>query len=310
MISFRYHLVSLMAIFLAIAFGIVIGTAVVDQATVALLEQNLDRVERRADATDRRNLDLEAGLERWSSFADQAGDRLVEARLAGTPVVVVAVRGTSPELVGALRATFEAAGAQTLGTLWLTARLELASPEDVAALAAGLGVASSSPETVRRLFVARLATTLAGGAEPLALAPLREAGFLEVEPSAVDPTVDPLAPPPPGTRIVVAAGPAARVRNDVLAVPLVTELADDAARRVLAVEPTVDEAIDASRRLVAPLRADESVVSLVSSVDAIEDWRSRVAAVLALVEQGTGRTGHYGQGAGATSLLPPQPAGG
>ena len=49
MISFRFHLISLTAIFLALALGIVLGTTVVEKATVNVLESRIKSV--RADAT-------------------------------------------------------------------------------------------------------------------------------------------------------------------------------------------------------------------------------------------------------------------
>ncbi|MBV9664035.1 MAG: copper transporter, partial [Actinobacteria bacterium] len=44
MINFRYHLVSLTAVFLALAIGIAMGATVVDQATVKLLRSQLESV--------------------------------------------------------------------------------------------------------------------------------------------------------------------------------------------------------------------------------------------------------------------------
>ncbi|MBV9932696.1 MAG: copper transporter, partial [Actinobacteria bacterium] len=82
MINFRYHLVSLTAVFLALAIGIAMGATVVDQATVKLLRSQLDSVRTRANNTNTQNDALRAEVSRWRRFADQ-GDELVRGVLAG-----------------------------------------------------------------------------------------------------------------------------------------------------------------------------------------------------------------------------------
>ena len=48
MINFRFHLVSLIAIFLALALGVVIGAGVIDRGVVDTLNNRLDNVESKA----------------------------------------------------------------------------------------------------------------------------------------------------------------------------------------------------------------------------------------------------------------------
>ena len=45
MINFRFHVVSLIAIFLALALGVVIGAGVIDRGVVDTLNNRLDSVE-------------------------------------------------------------------------------------------------------------------------------------------------------------------------------------------------------------------------------------------------------------------------
>ena len=49
MINFRFHLVSLIAIFLALALGVVIGAGVIDRGVVDTLDNRLEHVEAKAD---------------------------------------------------------------------------------------------------------------------------------------------------------------------------------------------------------------------------------------------------------------------
>ena len=53
MINFRFHLVSLIAVFLALALGVVMGSTVIDRAVVNGLENRIKHVENKAEALAR-----------------------------------------------------------------------------------------------------------------------------------------------------------------------------------------------------------------------------------------------------------------
>ena len=75
MINFRFHLVSLVAVFLALALGVVMGSTVIDRAIVDRLSSQIDSVKKRADAerADNRALrDQVKGLETSHDFLDAA----------------------------------------------------------------------------------------------------------------------------------------------------------------------------------------------------------------------------------------------
>ena len=55
MINFRFHVVSLIAIFLALALGVVIGAGVIDRGVVDTLNSRLDRVEAKSDRIQSEN---------------------------------------------------------------------------------------------------------------------------------------------------------------------------------------------------------------------------------------------------------------
>ena len=149
MVSFRFHLVSIIGVFLALGIGIAVGASVVDRATVSALERQLDSVGGRADRTNSENDRLRSDVERWEKFADEAGDELVEGRLAGVDIVVVGVQGVDREPVDRLRQSIVAAGGRVRGTVWLTGKLQLKEPGDVASLSDALVVAPGPADLVR-----------------------------------------------------------------------------------------------------------------------------------------------------------------
>lgn len=305
MINFRFHLVSLTAVFLALGIGIAVGASVVDRATVELLEDRLKGVENRLDATDSENADLRRQLGDWSTFTEQARDQAVAGRLEGVPVLLIGVQGIDRGPVEAFRQTLAAAGADLLGTVWFTAKLRLEEDEDSSALADLLGVAPRGADPVRRAMVDLLVADLTGQTATGVLARLRDAAFAEFEAPGSAP-VDLAALPTTEARFVVISDARAQVPNEQLAVPLATELAQAARARVLAAEAGEDLAGQLPEHrgvFVGPLRSGDAA-PLLSTVDNLEDWRGRFSAVYALRDLGAAKVGHYGAGPGAVRLVP------
>jgi hypothetical protein len=305
MISFRFHLVSLTAIFLALAIGIGIGATVVNQATVETIQSNLEEAKRRATATNTENDALREDVGEWQRFGDQGAAALVRGKL-DVPVVVVGVQGIDRKPVDAFRQLLIASGARLQGTVWFTSKLRLSNPEDLERAQGILGSISTRPEVLRRAIAARLAEGWTPGGQPTVLPALRDAGFLDFEPPSGDP-VDLTAFPPPGVLSVVVSGRRAEVANVDVAVPFVTALLGRAPNTVLAAEAGRDATADqpAERAVyLRPLLGDSNIANRLTTVDNLEDLRGRIAAVLALAALVEGKTGHYGVGTGAQRMMP------
>jgi hypothetical protein len=308
MVNFRFHLVSLTAVFLAMAIGIAVGATVVDQATVDALKSQLQRVEGRVDRTDGENARLAGELGRWNRFAQEADTEAVAQRLADVPVLVLGVRGVEREPVDKLRQSLAVARAHLQGTVWFTSRLGLAKPEDTAALAGILGIPTRSPDALRRAAVTRVVLALTREEPPGLLAALRDAAFVEFEAPAGLSVPDLSSLPLADTRFVVVSAATAEVPNEQLAVPLAAQLARQPGTRVLAAEPGREPAGNGQPGqravFVGQLRQDAQVAALLSTVDNLEDFRGRFAAVYALRDLGAGKVGHFGIGPRASRLVP------
>ncbi len=307
MINFRFHLISLTGVFLALGIGIAVGATVVDRATVDALESRLDGVSRRVDTTDRENARLQAELRSWTAFAEQAGDAAVAGRLDGVPVLVLATRGIDPAPVDELLQDLGVADAQLAGTAWFTSKFKLDKPEDVAQLADIVGVASRGALSVRRNAVAKLAAELAAEEPSGLLSALRDAAFVDFE----DPTGGPLdlaTVPVAGSRFVVVSAAGAEVSDEDVAIPFVEQLGRAARSRVLAAEvgggAPADPSAERRAGFVGRLRADEALATLISTVDNLEDFKGRFAAVYAIRDLGEGKVGHFGVAPGAARLVP------
>ena len=154
MINFRFHLVSLVAVFLALTVGIVVGATVVNHAIVNGLNHRIDTVEKNADTQRSENRVLSANAKQLESYLETAAPYVVEGRLTAVPVVVVAEHGVDRDTVRALATLLQDAGAQTPAIVWLQSKWLLDKPEDRAELAAIVGAdASSSGLRVQALNV-------------------------------------------------------------------------------------------------------------------------------------------------------------
>ncbi|HEX2192730.1 MAG TPA: copper transporter [Acidimicrobiales bacterium] len=306
MINLRYHVVSLVAVFLALTVGIVMGSTVIDKVTVDALNRRVDEVSRRVRNAEEENRRLGDQLTNVRDFADQARDHLSHAHLRGVPVLVVGVTGIDRKPVEGLRQALVSSEATLAGTVWFTAKMRLDSETDTRALASALGLAVDQPDVVRRQALEVVARTLAGRSDANPLPALADAGFVVFDAPPDQATA--LAPaltslPAAGLRVVLVSGAGADVGDDELAVPLAAAMGQSGARLVAA--EAGQDTPGGRAVFVGLLRRDTSVGPRISTVDDLESSGGQAAVVLALADLAAPRTGHYGVGPGAERLLPP-----
>ena len=130
---------------------------------------------------------------------------------------------------------------------------------------------------------------------------LTDAGFITFQPVAGGPDSPTLAP---GVRLVVVGGSSV-VPDDLFVAPLVEQLARGENQPTRTVVTSAMGEGAAVSEVVAVIRADDALRSLVSTVDGLDHFQGWMATVLAVGDLADGVVGHYGLGEGATSLLPP-----
>jgi hypothetical protein len=306
-ISFRYHLVSIVAVFLALATGILVGTTVLDQGIVATLEARTRQFERDADELRARIELLEDQLARSHGFAEEVLPLLVSGELAGTSVVLVTHEGVDGPLVARAEEALDLADADVMAELSMAPRM---SPRDEAAqdeLATILGVQLTTPDALASQAAVAVADRLSAGADSPAaeddlLARLLSGGFLVSR--AGDLTESDLASiGGEGQVVVVLAGgedqPAANPGP--FLVPLVEQL-------VRLEMPTVaGESATTIYRFVPVIRNDTDLQGAdgIVTVDDLDEAPGAVSLVLGLDQLlALGRGGHFGFKDGATGSVP------
>lgn len=296
--SVRAHVASLVAVFLALALGVLIGGEVLHTTVVQGLRTQVAAAEATATGAVAAGEADRAAREQAESFTTSAAPRLVSGRLPGRQVLLVSLAGTTTDDRNRLAATLQAAGATLAGDLRLAG---LATDPDAGELLSDVA-ARLKPEgliaagTGGQRFAEVLAAGSAGGEGPQADAArvvpaLRGAGLLE-RGSRSDSRSD----------AVVLLAPAGEVRGSQST--LLLALARAYSARGASVVVTGPATSAAAGGALAALRAD-ALRSTVSSADGLETAEGPIVATLALAERVTGRTGHYGRGPGAAAPLPP-----
>lgn len=176
MINFRYHIVSLTAVFLALLIGILMGTTVVSKATVDGLKSNLQRAEARSAAVHRTNDRLSTELSKLTdseaavddALTDHALANAVEGALDDVPVLIIAADDVDKDVLEQSARTLLDAGATVEGTLVVSDRMVL-SDSDAERLRGELSLGPDAD--VQAALVRRLGIALAQAALPDATIP-------------------------------------------------------------------------------------------------------------------------------------------
>ena len=315
MISLRYHIVSLVAVFLALALGIVVGSTVLQEGTVSVLRATSDRVREESDRNSRENVALNQEVSRLQSFGATVMPDLVRDRLKGRSVVLVDTDKVDSGLRDSVRKVLEDAGAEVDGQVtFADERLALGGDADRTAMARLLAVDAAAPEALRGELVKRLAERLATpSAMPQddnqrasdMLTGLQDADFL-ADLKLSRPLAAGTDPFPRQGSIFVLLGPAATataaVAPDAFLVPLADQVSTRASGPVAGAEAA---AVPRESSWVIALRDNRAVSRRVSGIDSVDKVYGQLALVQAL--QGSLRqlpAGQYGTKDGASGLLP------
>ena len=120
MINFRFHLVSLIAVFLALGLGILVGSSVVDRVIVDRLDGEIKATRAESNDLKERISAQEEQIARDQDFLEQSTGYAVRQRLQAVPVALVAERGVDENSVKDVLATLRESGATVPGVVWLT----------------------------------------------------------------------------------------------------------------------------------------------------------------------------------------------
>ena len=314
MINLRYHIVSLVAVFLALAIGIVVGSTVLKEGTVAVLRTTSNGLIKESEQRRAENRVLQGRVKAYETFGTAVLSDLARDRLKGRTAVLLDTDRVDDPTRKHVEDALRAAGADVDGRLTFASdRLGLAAEGDRTALNALLETDQADPDELRRSLADRLADRLANPSRLPRnanrtgdlLTGLDDAKFLTDLKLSDRAMQDGTVPFPRTGSMFVVIGPT----DNPPALDPLTFLVPLADRLSVRAAPApvvgVEAAAPGGLSWVEKLRGARDVPDRVSTVDAVDQVYGQLALVEALQRRWQNEpTGHYGTKAKVTGLLP------
>lgn len=305
MISLRRHVLTLVAVFLALAVGVVLGSTSV---ATSIRDAVVDREETTAAQLDTARSELAAqrlAADRLDDMAGELAPSVLDGVLDDRPVLVVVAPGASDEDVSAAVDMIGAAGGIAAGRVGLTDKaVDPEADAELQALVANLPIgtapaADADLGTQLGTALGRAGLLRTEDAEPhlddddrqTVLTTLADADVIEFEPGTLR----------PGQLALVVTGPGEVESTAVRLASLARTLDREGAGVVVAAQLTGGGGHDA----VTALRSGGE--EEVSTVDTLGSDSGRLATGLALAEQLDREQGHYGLRPDADAAVPSLP---
>ncbi|OBJ45700.1 copper transporter [Mycobacterium colombiense] len=314
MISLRQHALSLAAVFLALAVGVVLGSGFLsDTLLSSLRDEKRDLNTQISGLNDQKNV-LNEKLSAANNFDTQLAGRMVHDALGGKTVVVFRTPDAKDDDVAAVSKFIGQAGGTVTGTVSLTQEFVEANSAEKLQTVVNSSVLPAGQQLSTKLVdqgsqagdlmgIALLAN--ANPAVPAVddvqrntvLAALRDTGFITYE------ATDHMGAA--NAALVVTGGslPQDAGNKGVSVARFSAALAPHGSGILLAGR----DGSATGGAAVAVTRADAGMNSAISTVDDVDAAPGRITAVLGLHDLlGGGHAGQYGTGHGATSITVPQ----
>jgi hypothetical protein len=133
-IDFRYHLVSIVAVFLALAVGIVLGSTELRGVAISALDRTSSSLSNKLDAANNENNALQQQVQGDHEFASAAEPVLLKGLLNGKKVVIVTTPGASASVVNGIKTGLSDAGATVSGQVALSSKFADTSASNLSLL--------------------------------------------------------------------------------------------------------------------------------------------------------------------------------
>jgi Copper transport outer membrane protein, MctB len=308
-ISLRQHAISLAAVFLALAIGVVLGSGLLSNTMVSGLRDESRNLHGQINTLSDQKNQLNQKLGSANAFDAQMAGRMVHDAMNGKSVVIFRAPDAKDDDVDAVSKIVVQAGGAVTGTVSLTQEFvdansaeKLRSVVNSSILPAGTQLSTKLVDQGSQagdLLGIALLINRDPAVPPVddpqrdtVLASLRDTGFIAY-----------------GSQHVGAANAAAVITGGALAEDAgnqgvsVARFAAGLAPHGSGVLLAGRDGSSAGTAAVAVARADNAVTSAVSTVDDVDAESGRITVVLGMADLVNGaRTGQYGIGRGATGV--------
>ena len=314
MIDFRYHVVSIVAVFLALALGLFIGATSLRGTVKGDITTRTESVVHNNAKLRSENSDLQSQLSRAQSFDSALQPYALRSSLVGQSVVVVSAPGVDNNMRKDVLTALGQSGATLAGDVRLQdALLDPDQDEFLGTLADKLALndrplpnAAGAVRAIALLSDVLVTNAqrppVSRGAAAKVVSAYDAGNLLSVsgdQPQQANLAILLAAPAPTSGDVSVAAQQQS----------LLATLARDLDRGALGAVVAGPASADATGGLLDVVRGDKGLRDNVSTVDGVDVPSGVIATVLAAAEQARGDSGSYGSGPGADEPLPsPSPS--
>lgn len=306
MISFRYHIVSIIAVFLSLALGIVVGTTALNGPITKDLRHQVDSLKGDRNSLSGQVKTLQGEVGDGEQFATKYAAQIVKGSLQKTNVLILGLPGASGGVKDRLAGMVTAAGGKVTGRVQLSG--DYTDPKRGAQIiqyatsqVAPVGLKYPNSDDPGQVGGALLAYVLLGKAQPDELKSVM-AGFSTMQ--MLKPEGSDNVTPSPNVIVVTNGSLPDKDARGATQLALITELQRQGGHIVVA----GDTAAATDSGVVALVRGDGTDRSAVATVDNADTALGQVSTILALagVSKPAPDTvvGHYGTAGGAKALFP------
>lgn len=313
MIDFRYHLVSIVSIFLALAVGIVLGAGPLQGSIGTQLTDQVSQLRQEKDALRAQLDDANNTVQAQEQYASLVAPAALAGQLKDQSVALL----VSAEVAGKFSQDVQHALGQSGATVTTVVTLKEEYREPTAASARattaqqaaktlGLTASGGGDALLGEILSTVLVRTPAGEEEPVssgaqALATLKQAGLIDYTQSNLQ----------RADLAVMINGPVSGTTASVTAqtttlLELATALDAHSTGVVVATNhPSTAVGQELTTSLVTAIRKDGNAAKAISTVDHADTVMGAGVITLALSRQRLGTTGHFGISPDAQSAVPP-----
>ena len=308
MIDFRYHLVSLISVFLALAVGVVLGAGPLQNSLGTALNDQVTALRENRNATQAKLEQTETAVNERDSYITQAATSLLPGTLASKNVAMVLLPDAKAEDADAIAAQLKNAGATVTGRVSLTSTWVDLSRESYRSTFSGQvqgHLGSTNSKDANGILGEALAKALTANDDSSRV--LMDMLSVTVDKSGT-PFISVDSTPTAAAEMIVVVGPRPQASSGKGAT-VEASPGEDPKAWAKALEGTAGRAptvvvgsADGDGGVVGIIRSEKAKVTTVDSVGQIA---ASVSTPLALASTRAGTTGHYGFDKGAEAVMPP-----
>ena len=308
MIDFRYHLVSLISVFLALAVGIVLGAGPLQNSLGTALNDQVTALRENRNATQAKLEQTETAVNERDSYITQAATSLLPGTLASKNVAMVLLPDAKAEDADAIAAQLKNAGATVTGRVSLTSTWVDLSRENYRSTFSGQvqgHLGSTNSKDANGILGEALAKALTANDDSSRV--LMDMLSVTVDKSGT-PFISVDSTPTAAAEMIVVVGPRPQASSGKGAT-VEASPGEDPKAWAKALEGTAGRAptvvvgsADGDGGVVGIIRSEKAKVTTIDSVGQVA---ASVSTPLALASTRAGTTGHYGFDKGAEAVMPP-----